>query len=218
MTGRRTFGIYFPKKSKRVPAGDILQSEKRRQKKDYGYLCKNIYTLQTSHEVQIPLALCGLSGHTPRSTGHGGGLPPRFRRPATLQRRPGLPLQRGGALGGHDPPFLVQEPHAAGRRVRGGGRRRPDALAAVRHTALRWNADSRAITFEYNERGHKVYRVLELSAETGRVRTLVEETHDRYVNYPRIFRHNCPATPNKRCGTICIHTTARPHTACPKPM
>lgn len=52
-----------------------------------------------------------------------------------------------------------------------------------------WNADSKAITFDYNERGHKVYRVLELSAETGEVRTLVEETHDKYVNYPRVFKH-----------------------------
>lgn len=52
-----------------------------------------------------------------------------------------------------------------------------------------WNADSKAITFDYNERGHKVYRVLELSAETGVVRPLVEETHDKYVNYPRVFKH-----------------------------
>lgn len=29
-----------------------------------------------------------------------------------------------------------------------------------------WNPDSRAVTFEYNQRGHQVYRVLELSAET----------------------------------------------------
>ena len=57
-------------------------------------------------------------------------------------------------------------------------------------TWLQWNADSRAVTFEYNERGHKVYRLLELSAETGEVRTLVEEKNDRYVNYPRIFRHH----------------------------
>lgn len=38
-----------------------------------------------------------------------------------------------------------------------------------------WNADSKAITFEYNERGHKVYRVLEMSAVDGSVRTLIEE-------------------------------------------
>ena len=53
-----------------------------------------------------------------------------------------------------------------------------------------WNSDSRAITFEYNQRGHQVYRVLELSAETGQVRPLVEETSDKYVNYPRHFRHD----------------------------
>lgn len=55
-----------------------------------------------------------------------------------------------------------------------------------------WNDDSKAVTFEYNQRGHKVYRVLELSAETGRVRPIVEETSDKYVNYPRRFRHDLP--------------------------
>lgn len=44
--------------------------------------------------------------------------------------------------------------------------------------------------FEYNQRGHQVYRVLELSAETGKVRPLVEETSDKYVNYTRHFRHD----------------------------
>ena len=57
-------------------------------------------------------------------------------------------------------------------------------------TAPVWNADSRTVTFEYNQRGHKVYRVLELSAETGKVRTLIEERSDKYVNYPRHFRQD----------------------------
>lgn len=52
-----------------------------------------------------------------------------------------------------------------------------------------WNADSKAITFEYNERGHKVYRVLEMSAVDGCVRTLIEEKEEKYVNYPRIYRN-----------------------------
>ena len=52
-----------------------------------------------------------------------------------------------------------------------------------------WNADSKAITFEYNERGHKVYRVLEISAVDGSVRTLIEEKEEKYVNYPRIYRN-----------------------------
>ena len=53
-----------------------------------------------------------------------------------------------------------------------------------------WDADSRSVTFEFNERGHKVYRLLELSAETGKVRTLIEEREEKYVNYNRIFRHH----------------------------
>lgn len=52
-----------------------------------------------------------------------------------------------------------------------------------------WNADSKAITFEYNERGHKVYLVLEMSAVDGSVRTLIEEKEEKYVNYPRIYRN-----------------------------
>ena len=39
-------------------------------------------------------------------------------------------------------------------------------------------------------RDSQVYRVLELSAETGKVRPLVEETSDKYVNYTRHFRRD----------------------------
>ncbi len=53
-----------------------------------------------------------------------------------------------------------------------------------------WDKDSKAITFEYNQRGHKVYRLLEMNAETGNVRTLIEETADTYVNYSRIYRRH----------------------------
>lgn len=53
-----------------------------------------------------------------------------------------------------------------------------------------WSSDSRSVTFEYNQRGHQVYRVLELSAETGAVRTLIEETSKTYVNYPMRYRYD----------------------------
>ena len=52
-------------------------------------------------------------------------------------------------------------------------------------TAPRWEADNEHLTFEFNERGHKTYRVLELSAKTGLVRTLIEEKNDKYINYNR---------------------------------
>lgn len=53
----------------------------------------------------------------------------------------------------------------------------------------RWNEDSKALTFEYNERGHKHFRVLEMDVETGDVRVLVEEKSEKFVNYNRYFRH-----------------------------
>jgi len=51
------------------------------------------------------------------------------------------------------------------------------------NSRLAWREDSRAITFEYNQRGHQVYRVLELDALSGRTRTLIEETSQTFVEY-----------------------------------
>lgn len=53
----------------------------------------------------------------------------------------------------------------------------------------RWDSNSQAITFEFNERGHHCYRLLELSV-TGKVRTLIEETNNKYVNYTRLYRYD----------------------------
>ncbi len=48
---------------------------------------------------------------------------------------------------------------------------------------LAWRKDSRAFTFEYNQRGHQVYRVLEADAATGQVKVLVEETSPTFIDY-----------------------------------
>lgn len=52
---------------------------------------------------------------------------------------------------------------------------------------LDWKDDGSAVTFEYNQRGHQVYRVLELSLD-GTVRPIVEETSETFVNYNRRYR------------------------------
>lgn len=57
-------------------------------------------------------------------------------------------------------------------------------------SAPQWDRDGRTVTFTFNERGHKTYRVLELSAVTGQVRTLIEETNAKYVNYNRLYCHD----------------------------
>ena len=53
-----------------------------------------------------------------------------------------------------------------------------------------WSRDGHTVIFEYNERGHKVYRVLEINVETGNVRTIIEENSSTYINYNRRFRQS----------------------------
>lgn len=55
---------------------------------------------------------------------------------------------------------------------------------------FRWLPDSREVTMEYNQRGHKVYRILAMSVSDGSMRTVVEETSPTFVNYTRYFRHD----------------------------
>jgi len=46
-----------------------------------------------------------------------------------------------------------------------------------------WWKDSRAFTFEYNQRGHQVYRVIEVDAQTGKTRTLIDEVSKTFIYY-----------------------------------
>jgi dipeptidyl aminopeptidase/acylaminoacyl peptidase len=49
---------------------------------------------------------------------------------------------------------------------------------------LVWRKDSRAFTFEYNQRGHQVYRIVEVDA-TGRARAIVSEEPKTFFYYNR---------------------------------
>lgn len=46
-----------------------------------------------------------------------------------------------------------------------------------------WKDDNSGFTFEYNQRGHQVYRVLEVNANDGKVKALVEETSPTFIEY-----------------------------------
>lgn len=50
-------------------------------------------------------------------------------------------------------------------------------------TRAEWRKDSRAFTMEYNQRGHQVYRVLEVDATTGLARALVDEQCKTFFTY-----------------------------------
>ncbi len=53
-----------------------------------------------------------------------------------------------------------------------------------------WTPDGKEVTMEYNERGHKTYRILAMNAQTGTIRTVVEEKAQTFVNYYRHFRYD----------------------------
>jgi len=54
-----------------------------------------------------------------------------------------------------------------------------------------WRADSRAFTFEYNERGHQLYQVLEMNATTSAARVVIEEREATFVsNYSTLWRQD----------------------------
>ena len=50
-------------------------------------------------------------------------------------------------------------------------------------TALEWRRDGRALTFEYNQRGHQLYRVIEVDAATGRARAVIDERSPTFFEY-----------------------------------
>lgn len=61
---------------------------------------------------------------------------------------------------------------------------------AYSQSRLRWWNDSRAFYFEYNQRGHQVYRIIEVDAETGQARILINEEPDTFFSYATtLFSH-----------------------------
>ena len=54
-----------------------------------------------------------------------------------------------------------------------------------------WWKDSRAFTFEYNQRGHQVYRIIEVDATSGAARALVNEECPTFFFYSgKKYRHD----------------------------
>ena len=60
---------------------------------------------------------------------------------------------------------------------------------------VRWSPRSDEFYLDYNQRGHQVYRILAVNAETGAVRTVVEETSRTFIDYTqKTWRHWCEDT------------------------
>ena len=57
----------------------------------------------------------------------------------------------------------------------------PNPFGALRD--IEWDLDSTRFTFIYNQRGHQVYRLIAVDAQTGEARTIIEEAPETFVCY-----------------------------------
>ncbi|MBN2165732.1 MAG: DPP IV N-terminal domain-containing protein [Marinilabiliaceae bacterium] len=56
---------------------------------------------------------------------------------------------------------------------------------------LKWWPDSKAFTFEFNQRGHQAYKVIEVDAHTGVSRDIINETSKTFIDYSsKLYRYD----------------------------
>jgi dipeptidyl-peptidase 4 len=60
---------------------------------------------------------------------------------------------------------------------------------------VRWSRDSRRFTFLYNQRGHQLLRLVAVDGETGKARTVVEESSKTFIDYAyKVYLRHFDAT------------------------
>jgi dipeptidyl aminopeptidase/acylaminoacyl peptidase len=55
---------------------------------------------------------------------------------------------------------------------------------------LTWRKDSRSVTFEYDQRGHQVYSLFEVNADTAAARIVATDRTTTFINVDRRFTHD----------------------------
>ncbi|MCJ7447343.1 MAG: S9 family peptidase [Bacteroidales bacterium] len=56
---------------------------------------------------------------------------------------------------------------------------------------IKWGKESRYFTFEYNKRGHQVYKVIKVDSETGICEVIINETSPTFIDYSgKKYRHD----------------------------
>ena len=58
---------------------------------------------------------------------------------------------------------------------------------------LTWRKDSRSVTFEYDQRGHQLYSLFEVNADTAAVRIVAMDRAATFINIGRRFTHDVGA-------------------------
>ena len=56
---------------------------------------------------------------------------------------------------------------------------------------IKWSKDSKYFTFEYNRRGHQLYQVIRVDANSGEYKVIINETSSTFIDYTgKMFRHD----------------------------
>lgn len=60
---------------------------------------------------------------------------------------------------------------------------------------LQWSRDGSYFTYEYNKRGHQLYQVIRVDAETGHSRVIINESSPTFIDYSgKRYRHDLQET------------------------
>jgi len=60
---------------------------------------------------------------------------------------------------------------------------------------IQWSKDNSYFTFEYNRRGHQLYQIIKVDAETGEERVIINETSPTFIDYSgKNYRYNLDET------------------------
>ena len=77
-----------------------------------------------------------------------------------------------------------------GRKIRVPKQLYPTPFTESGKLEVRWAPDSREFYFDYNQRGHQLYRILAVNPDTGDARVVVEETAETFIDYTqKTWRH-----------------------------
>jgi len=94
--------------------------------------------------------------------------------------KPGDPLPK--------PQLVITQ--AAGRKIRVPRDLYENPFCPEGRIDVTWSPDSSEFYFDYNQRGHQLYRILAANAKTGTVRVVVEETSKTFIHYSgKSWRH-----------------------------
>ena len=64
----------------------------------------------------------------------------------------------------------------------------PNIFSESGRLEFRWAPDGREFYFDYNQRGHQLYRILAVNATSGAARVVVEETSRTFVEHAKTWR------------------------------